>query len=195
MRAAVKEKHAGARSQAKAKATAPGCATFAIVWRCETSGVGLRLHCENRRALGLGVRSGDTCARRVSFMPRSRAPRILLCTRGLVRGRECPLPLASLARSVAYSEALIKSQMLCAEARSKKQPVAHLGAMQAFVRVKTLGTRGKQRHHLRAVAMTSAAQGAFSVTRVGILGATSRSVRKSQLEHIAALHVVACARQ
>ena len=63
--------------------------------------------------------------------------------------------------------------------------------------MKTLGTRGrldfqvvaKQSRSadvLRAVAMTSAAQGvlAFGATRVGIFGAASRSVRKSQLKHM-----------
>ena len=96
--------------------------------------------------------------------------------------------------------------MLCAEARSKK-PAAHLGAMRAFVRVKTLGTRGRpdlqavakqyklerqsrSADYLPAVTMTSAAQGAlaFGVTRVSIFGATSRSVR-------AALFQVACEEQ
>ena len=84
--------------------------------------------------------------------------------------------------------------MLCAEARSNKQPAAHLGAMRAFVRVKTPGTRGRpdfqavsrSADYLRAVAMTSAAQGAlaFGVTRIGIFGATSRFVCKSQLKHM-----------
>ena len=51
------------------------------------------------------------------------------------------LPSQALAHCVAFSAALIKSQMLCAEARSKKQPAAHLCAMRASVRVKTLGTQ------------------------------------------------------
>ena len=76
-------------------------------------------------------------------MQRSRAPRILLCTHGLARGTECARLIASLAHSVAYSAVKLKPQMLCAEARSNKQPAAHLAAMRAFVRVKTLGTRGR----------------------------------------------------
>ena len=75
--------------------------------------------------------------------------------------------------------------------------------MRAFVRVKTLGTRGrldfravaKQHKHerqsrsadyLRAVTVTPAAQGAlaFGVTRVGIFGVTSRSVRRGQLKQM-----------
>ena len=98
--------------------------------------------------------------------------------------------LASLAHSVACSALLIKSQKLCAEARSSQR--------RPFVRVKTLGTRGRpdfqvvakqyklerqsrNADFLRAVAVTSAAQGAFAfgVTRVGIFDAASRSVRKS----------------
>ena len=65
--------------------------------------------------------------------------------------------------------------------------------MRAFVRVRTLGTRcrpdfrqSRSADHLRAFAMTSAAQGAlaFGVTRVGIFGASSRSVHKTQLKHV-----------
>ena len=193
--AGVREKRGRARGQVTAEANVLECAIFAIVWRCETS------LCENRSALGTGVRFGDTCAQRVSFIPPSRAPRILLCTHGLARGRECARPLASFAHSVAYSAALIKSQIWCAEATSKKQPAAHFGAMR--VPVKTLGTRGRldfqavakqykferqsrSADSLRAATMISAAQGAlaFGVTRVGFFGATSRAVRKGQLKHL-----------
>ena len=99
LRAAVKEKRA--RAQAKAKATVLECATFAIVWRCEASGVALRK--PKRTWFGCAL---------WRYMCAARA-------------------------------ALIISQMLRAEARSKKQPAAHYGAMRAFVRVKTLGTRGR----------------------------------------------------
>ena len=186
-----------ARAQATAKATVLGCATFAIVWRCETFGVALRK--PKRTWYGCALWRYMCAARFVRATVACAAHSALR----VACGRKCAPPLASFAQSVAYSAALIKSQMLCAEARSKKQPAAHLGATRAFVRVKTLGTRGRpdfqavaKQHklerqsssadYLRAVTMTSAAQGtlAFGVTRVGIFGAASRSVRKDQLKHM-----------
>ena len=78
-------------------------------------------------------------ARRVSSMPRSRAPRAFCCAQGLARGKECaPSPSSLLPGKPCMGIVCQLANVTC-RGEGRKQPAAQIGAMRAFVRVKTLG--------------------------------------------------------
>ena len=123
--AAVMEKRARAHAQAKAKAT-----VSVVCHICDCLGQVLHAWCVC--ALWRYMRAARFLHATVACAAR------ILCT-GLGAAKNAlPLPppssLASLARA-----SFVKSPMLRAEARGRKQPAPQIFAMRAFVRVKFLG--------------------------------------------------------